>query len=178
MLLEHQKHHSSIYNSITQQETSSMDRWHISSAIWLVWMLPFSSVSLRVAPEGRQCPSAIPLTSRSRPHHSAAVSTQKVTTAAQSDESHQMSPSSAMSSGPIDYSSPSSIEPTQDEDIEEELIANVIVHSQRSPFIRRAMFLGEDLQNLWDKVSLPVSLFQRIRISSFQWKTTRKLCGL
>ncbi|KAL5964561.1 hypothetical protein TSMEX_007680, partial [Taenia solium] len=126
-----------------------------------------ASVSLRVAPEGRRCLSAIPVTSQSHPHHSAAVSTRKVTTATQSDESQQMSPPSAMSSGLIDYSSPSSIEPSQDEDIEEELIANVIAHSQRSPFVKRTMFLGEDLQNLWDKESLLPGDSEHLKTYSF-----------
>ncbi|KAL5109547.1 hypothetical protein TcWFU_010057 [Taenia crassiceps] len=125
-----------------------------------------ASVSLRVASEGRRCLSAIPTTSQSYPHHSVAVSTRKVATAAQSDESQQMS-SLVMSSGPIGYSSPSSIEPSQDEDIEEELIANVIAHCQRSPFVRRAMFLGEDLQNLWDKESLLPGDLEHLKTYNF-----------
>ncbi|VDM33398.1 unnamed protein product [Hydatigera taeniaeformis] len=109
-----------------------------------------ASVSLRIAPDGRRRLNAFPVKGHSRPCRSTAFLTRKTVTVVQSDES-----SSAMSSGLNDYSSPSSIEPpSQDEEIEENLIANVITHTQRSPFVRRAMFLGEDSQNLWDKQSL------------------------
>ncbi|CDS43273.1 autophagy protein 2 B [Echinococcus multilocularis] len=113
-----------------------------------------SSIFLRIAPEDRRCLSGLPVTSQSRSHHLAVVSTGNVTMATQPDGSQQMSSSLAMSPGPNEESFPLSVEPFQNEDVEEELIANVIAQSQRSPFIRRAMFLGEDLQNLWDKKSL------------------------